>query len=225
MDQDDPEKRIAELERQLAEAHAAGNPRGGWLTPEQVRNVAFSKPPFGKRGYNANEVNAFLDLVEAALRDPTRRILTAEQVHNKAFSKPPFGKRGYNEDEVDAFLDVVEQQLGLGAGYPQSAASAGQGGPRDFGAVTGGFLTPEQVRNIAFSKPPMGKRGYNEDQVDGFLDLVEAALRGPAQRILTPEQVRNTAFSHPPIGKRGYNQDEVDAFLDLVEQQLGRGAG
>lgn len=35
-------------------------------------------------------------------------------------------------------------------------------------------LTPADVHNVAFSKPPIGKRGYNEDEVDAFLDLVEA---------------------------------------------------
>jgi DivIVA domain-containing protein len=82
VDQDDPEKRIAELERQLAElerqlaeARAAGDPganqgltTGSRLTPEQVRNVAFSKPPTGKRGYNEDEVDAFLDLVEEQMK-------------------------------------------------------------------------------------------------------------------------------------------------------------
>lgn len=37
-------------------------------------------------------------------------------------------------------------------------------------------LTPADVHNVAFSKPPIGKRGYNEDEVDAFLDLVEQAL-------------------------------------------------
>ncbi len=147
MDHDDPEKRIAELERRLAEAHAAADRRanqsprqgapttGGFLTPEQVRNVAFSKPPMGKRGYNEDEVDAFLDLVEAALRDPTGRTLTPEQVRNTAFSKPPIGKRGYNEDEVDAFLDAVEQQLRRRAGEPPSVADPRKDGGSDFGAV------------------------------------------------------------------------------------------
>jgi len=117
MDRDDPEKRISELERRLAEPRpAAKNWRsalatGGSLTPEQVRNVAFSKPPLGKRGYNEDEVDAFLDRIEAAVQDPTRRTLTPQQVRNVAFSKPPIGKRGYNEDEVDAFLDRVEAAL------------------------------------------------------------------------------------------------------------------
>ncbi len=37
-------------------------------------------------------------------------------------------------------------------------------------------LTPADVHNVAFSKPPIGKRGYNEDEVDAFLDLVESEL-------------------------------------------------
>ncbi|MGH3776301.1 MAG: DivIVA-like cell division protein Wag31 [Pseudonocardiaceae bacterium] len=37
-------------------------------------------------------------------------------------------------------------------------------------------LTPADVHNVAFSKPPIGKRGYNEDEVDAFLDLVTAEL-------------------------------------------------
>jgi DivIVA domain-containing protein len=131
MEQDDAERRIAELERQLAEAVASGNPgqqpgltTGNLLTPEQVRNTAFSRPPIGKRGYNEDEVDAFLDLVEAALRDPARRALSPEQVRNIAFSRPPIGKRGYNEDEVDAFLDVVEEQFkGQPAGVNEESAA------------------------------------------------------------------------------------------------------
>jgi len=37
-------------------------------------------------------------------------------------------------------------------------------------------LTPADVHNVAFSKPPIGKRGYNEDEVDAFLDLIENEL-------------------------------------------------
>jgi DivIVA domain-containing protein len=138
MDKDDPEKRIAELERQLAETRSARDPGanrgpspgmvpppgGGWITPEDVRNKAFAKPRIGQRGYNENEVDDFLDLVEAALRDPTERTLTAEQVHNKVFSQPPRGKRGYNEQEVDAFLAVIAEQLSYHQGvFPPSPES------------------------------------------------------------------------------------------------------
>ena len=34
-------------------------------------------------------------------------------------------------------------------------------------------LLPPTSTILAFSKPPIGKRGYNEDEVGAFLDLVE----------------------------------------------------
>jgi DivIVA domain-containing protein len=37
-------------------------------------------------------------------------------------------------------------------------------------------LTPADIRNVAFSKPPIGKRGYSEEEVDAFLDLVGGEL-------------------------------------------------
>jgi len=37
-------------------------------------------------------------------------------------------------------------------------------------------LTPSDVRKIAFRKPPVGKRGYDERDVDEFLDRVESTL-------------------------------------------------
>ncbi len=37
-------------------------------------------------------------------------------------------------------------------------------------------LMPADVHNVAFSKPPIGKRGYHEDEVDVFLERVEAEL-------------------------------------------------
>ena len=113
MEQEDPEKRISDLERQL------GQPRGAEvsgefttsdrLTAEEVHTVAFSKPALFKRGYNEDEVDAFLEAVEATLRDPSAvRALTQADLHNVVFSKPPIGKRGYNEDEVNAFVERVK---------------------------------------------------------------------------------------------------------------------
>ncbi|WP_016698279.1 DivIVA domain-containing protein [Actinoalloteichus spitiensis] len=49
-------------------------------------------------------------------------------------------------------------------------------------------LTPADVHNVAFSKPPIGKRGYNEDEVDAFLDLVESEL---ARLIEENNELRN----------------------------------
>jgi DivIVA domain-containing protein len=37
-------------------------------------------------------------------------------------------------------------------------------------------LTPADIHNMAFKKPPLGKRGYDAEEVDGFLDEVEQQL-------------------------------------------------
>jgi DivIVA domain-containing protein len=37
-------------------------------------------------------------------------------------------------------------------------------------------LTPADVAQLVFSKPPVGKRGYREEEADAFLDIVHAEL-------------------------------------------------
>jgi DivIVA domain-containing protein len=77
------------------------------------------------------------------------------------------------------------------------------------------------VRAVQFGKPPFGRRGYDEIEVDDFLRKVTDALaqsRGVPP--LDPEEVHQVAFRKPRLGSRGYDEDEVDAFLDLVEAEL-----
>src|SRR5215475_13616789 len=98
----------------LRDVRAADSGAGGEVmerefSAEAVRNLTFTKPPIGKRGYDEQEVDAFLQAIAAALEG--RSPLSATDVHNAAFKKPPIGKRGYDEEEVDAFLVVIEDQL------------------------------------------------------------------------------------------------------------------
>jgi DivIVA domain-containing protein len=87
-------------------------------------------------------------------------------------------------------------------------------------------LTADDAHNVAFSKPPIGKRGYNEDEVDAFLERVEQKLRNlNAPGGLSAAEVNSVVFSKPPIFKRGYNEDEVDAFLEQIARQLNRTNG
>jgi DivIVA domain-containing protein len=51
-------------------------------------------------------------------------------------------------------------------------------------------LTPAEVHGVAFSRPSIGMRGYDEDEVDAFLDLVEAEL---ARLIADNEDLRSRA--------------------------------
>src|SRR5215475_11802700 len=57
-------------------------------------------------------------------------------------------------------------------------------------------LTPAEVHNVAFKKPPIGKRGYDEEEVDAFLDIVEVEL---ARLIEENNDLRN----RPPAGDAG----------------------
>ena len=135
MEHDDPEKRIADLERQLVEQrsmarreHPQGEavPRPG-LSAEDVGNVAFAQAAYGERSYNCDEVDAFLDRVEAVLKEQTGRTLTPEQVRNTFFSKPRAGSRGYAEADVDAFLEQLEIELDRRTGQ-RSLIQVGAGG-------------------------------------------------------------------------------------------------
>ena len=58
-------------------------------------------------------------------------------------------------------------------------------------------------------------RGYRRDEVDAFVQRVEAGG-------ITPADVDSVAFSKPPIGQRGYNEGDVDAYLDRVRLELTR---
>jgi DivIVA domain-containing protein len=75
-------------------------------------------------------------------------------------------------------------------------------------------LTSQDLRYATFGKPPWGKRGYNEDEVDAFLQLAASRLDGYGN--LSADDVHAASFSKPAIGKRGYNEDEVDEFLEAV---------
>jgi DivIVA domain-containing protein len=79
-------------------------------------------------------------------------------------------------------------------------------------------ISAEAVRSLTFRKPPIGKRGYHEDEVDGYLQVIAAALDGRTH--LSASDVHSVRFKKPPVGKRGYDEEEVDAFLDAIEDQL-----
>ena len=77
----------------------------GAVTAEQLRNLTFHKPPWGKRGYNEKAVADFVAL--CARRLDGRGHLTAGDVRNVRFNKPPLGKRGFDVDQVDELLDQI----------------------------------------------------------------------------------------------------------------------
>jgi DivIVA domain-containing protein len=212
------------------------------LSPDDVAAVRFHKPRPGTRGYHEGQIDAFLDRIEATLRG--RDNLTAQQIQDAVFGETAPGTFGYDEEDVDTFLDLVvlmfetappparpappttqlpQQQQRPQQRSPQPPPRRPQPlppvqQPAQPKSVDSPKLTAADIRNIAFHRPPRGRRGYQESQVDAFLDRIEATLRG--QDNLTAKDIRDVRFSRPLIGRRGYDETEVDGFLGQVEQQL-----
>ncbi|MEV0292524.1 DivIVA domain-containing protein [Nocardia sp. NPDC050710] len=182
------------------------------MTPEDVSRIHFAMPPVGHRGYDAEEVDAFLELVAATLDG--QGVLTADDVRHVAFDAPRFGGRGYQADQVDEFLDRVRVELEYRQHGIRPVPAGGNGsGPAP-------LLTPDDVHRMRFTQAPVGRRGYHEDEVDAFLDLVAATLAHGGPGSLTVAEVRAVHFTEARLGTRGYQRDEVDAFLDLVVTAL-----
>jgi DivIVA domain-containing protein len=68
-------------------------------------------------------------------------------------------------------------------------------------------------------RPTKFRDGYDQRQVDAFLDRIQTTLAGYEQRRpvdpLTPEQVEAVRFQ-PTKFREGYDQGQVDDFLDQV---------
>jgi DivIVA domain-containing protein len=79
-------------------------------------------------------------------------------------------------------------------------------------------LSADDVRDVVFSRSRRGRSRYTEVEVDGFLGLIEATLRGKGD--LAASDVPRVAFSSPPRGKNGYLAEDVDAFLSKAEAAL-----
>jgi DivIVA domain-containing protein len=81
-------------------------------------------------------------------------------------------------------------------------------------------LTPADVHNVAFKKPPIGKRGYDEEEVDAFLDEVEREL---ARLIEENNELRAQAERGGGRGSGGGGSDpRLAAELADMKGQLDR---
>ena len=108
--------------------------------------------------------------------------MTPEDVLNVRFQSTGRFEKGYREHDVDRFLNHVAdtlRQLRPESDTADDAAST---------AADAALLSTWDVHNVAFSKPPMGMRGYNEDEVDDFLDRVEETIRTLEARLAKYEQ-------------------------------------
>jgi DivIVA domain-containing protein len=89
-------------------------------------------------------------------------------------------------------------------------------------------LTPAEVHNVAFKKPPIGKRGYDEEEVDAFLDIVEVEL---ARLIEENNDLRsrpggassNGGVSMAEVGGMRDENNRLQARIGELEKALSQG--
>jgi DivIVA domain-containing protein len=89
-------------------------------------------------------------------------------------------------------------------------------------------LTPAEVHNVAFKKPPIGKRGYDEEEVDAFLDIVEVELARLIEENAdlrargTGARVEGQGAAAPAAEPTEDNSAELTAIRDENAQLKGR---
>jgi len=220
------------------------------LTTDKASHTTFILTRF-KTGYSTQEVDAFMQEFIAALRSwetgTPYGVLTSRDVTSRTFTPTRF-RHGYEQGGVDAFMQEAAATLqawetGTITGppdddrRPSGYGSQPVGAPQPVGiaqqaSTPAGVLTSQEVMNAKFSATRFSE-GYEQDEIDEFLDEITETLRAWEKRtaagasqsadapsgMLTSQDVLNKKFS---VGKffEGYEQSEVDAFLDEIMRAL-----
>ncbi|MGN9809011.1 DivIVA domain-containing protein [Micromonospora sp. BQ11] len=83
-------------------------------------------------------------------------------------------------------------------------------------------LTPADIHNVAFRKPPLGKRGYDEEEVDAFLDAVEQTITALTEEVASLRAQLRTGAPGPATAATGGGSGDVAANLDQIRSRLAR---
>ena len=105
----------------------------------------------------------------------------------------PAGATGRRGGRARRSSSASRRSAGAATTRPRSTTSSGRS-PRRWPRRPGvARLGADQVHEVAFRRPRIGSRGYDEDEVDAFLDLLEAraALAGHPGRAARPGRRRS----------------------------------
>jgi DivIVA domain-containing protein len=83
-------------------------------------------------------------------------------------------------------------------------------------------LTPADVHNVAFKKPPIGKRGYDEEEVDAFLDVVESELARLIEENNELRGRKDGTSSAAGSGAGDGRVEELNGDLEAAREENGR---
>jgi DivIVA domain-containing protein len=181
-----------------------------------------------RNGYDPEQVDALIRRIEASLGRGTLDgpPVTADEIRMSRFD---IRLGGYNEVAVDFALEAFVIAIETRAVEREDPApekgeedddaptlpglGESDGGRQVAEAMTAAWLESQatRVERVSFRPGRLGS-GYNEDEVDAFLDRVVATLRGTTDRPLSADQLRTATFS-TVMFKPGYAVAQVDAFL------------
>ncbi|MEU4540780.1 DivIVA domain-containing protein [Streptosporangium sp. NPDC023825] len=165
-----------------------------------------------RRGYDPGQVDLLVRRIEGTLGRgvPEGEPVTADEIRDARF-RTRLG--GYNEVAVDfaleAFIVAIETRPTGTDGRP--VVPARRAAPEELEREEHEDRAA-RVERVAFRPGRLGM-GYNEDEVDAFLDRIVATLRGTTDTPLTPSDVREARFATVML-RPGYAIAEVDEFLD-----------
>jgi DivIVA domain-containing protein len=168
------------------------------------------------KGYDVEQVEAFLDKARSAYEDNGRGpAMTSWHVRTVGFD---LVRGGYDVEAVDAALDRIEDAFARRE-KQRGEERAGSGGWQSQ------LRTQEQSLRSQLARPdgqrfPRGtgmELTYDIDQVDDLCRQIEESFA--SSRPLSPDSVRLAVFKSRR-GSRGYREASVDAFLDRVVELL-----
>jgi DivIVA domain-containing protein len=168
------------------------------------KNADMPDFPRAIRGYHRDQVDALIARIEGTLgRSPLYAPpVTVAEVGGLRFTPT---LRGYQMKAVDEALDEYLREL-----------EGHVGGRRRMPSGEADRLIG-LVRNVQFVTTRLTE-GYDEEQVDVFLDRMIVALR--EHRALAAD-VRGVRFATTRI-RAGYSQSGVDAFLERLASEIER---
>ena len=168
-----------------------------------------------RSGYDPAEVDALIGRIEATLGRGPRdvELVTADDVRGATFRAR---RGGYQETAVDFALEAFVVALETLARSPIRLAMAEP--TRDLLREEWFESQAARVERVAFRPGRMGT-GYNEDEVDAFLDRIVATLRDTTEYPVTAKDVREVRFS-TVLFRAGYLIADVDSFLSGIAEVL-----
>jgi DivIVA domain-containing protein len=84
-------------------------------------------------------------------------------------------------------------------------------------------LTPQDVRNVAFTKPSFGRRGYDEEQVDAFLEDVAGTITALTDEITSLRAQSGRERPSSEDGNVVAELGEIKARLTRIEAAIAGG--